>query len=140
MNRREFVNGGTAFGLAMVSSACSASPFWTQERLPRIAHLSTLPCEARLEATVNPFLAGLHQLGYIEGESITMGWCFGSARHLSVAAAATSLDRLPRCEHPAGISLEGPRVFDLVINRTAARELGIRLPGEVASVVTEWIK
>ena len=50
----------------MPSSACGVLPARTPPRLPRLGYLSLGPREA-YAATVDAFLDGLRELGYVEG-------------------------------------------------------------------------
>jgi putative ABC transport system substrate-binding protein len=49
------------------------------------------------------------------------------------------LDRILRGAKPADLPVEGPTVFDVAVNRTTARTLGIDIPAEFAAQVTEWV-
>jgi putative ABC transport system substrate-binding protein len=48
-------------------------------------------------------------------------------------------DRIPRGAKPADLPLEGPTLFDLIINRSTAGALGIAIPPEFARQVTQWV-
>jgi putative ABC transport system substrate-binding protein len=54
-------------------------------------------------------------------------------------AANYHLDRILRGANPADLPVEGPTVFDLTINRTTARSLGVTVPPQLAAQVTEWV-
>jgi putative ABC transport system substrate-binding protein len=54
-------------------------------------------------------------------------------------AASYHVDRILRGAKPADLPVEGPTVFNLVVNRTTARVLGLSIPPEFAAQVTEWI-
>jgi ABC-type uncharacterized transport system substrate-binding protein len=49
------------------------------------------------------------------------------------------VDRVLRGAKPADLPVEQPTVFDLVINRTTARTLGLIIPPEFAAQVTQWV-
>jgi putative ABC transport system substrate-binding protein len=49
------------------------------------------------------------------------------------------IDRVLRGAKPADLPVEGPSVFNLIVNRTTARTLGIDIPPEFAAQVTKWI-
>jgi putative ABC transport system substrate-binding protein len=49
------------------------------------------------------------------------------------------VDRILRGARPADLPVEGPTVFDLTINRTTARSLGVTVPPEFAAQVTQWV-
>jgi putative tryptophan/tyrosine transport system substrate-binding protein len=81
LSRRRLICGAvqlsaTAAGLAVLSSACGLASSLTPRRMPRIAFLSPGPREAGAELVVDPFLDGLRDLGYIEGQTITIEWRF----------------------------------------------------------------
>ena len=44
------------------------------------------------------------------------------------ATAATYIDRILRGEKPADLPVQAPTKYELVINRRAARDLGLTLP------------
>jgi putative ABC transport system substrate-binding protein len=54
--------------------------------------------------------------------------------------AATVVDRILRGAAPADIPVEQPSAFELVVNRTTAQALGLRIPPDVAAQVTEWVQ
>jgi ABC-type uncharacterized transport system substrate-binding protein len=85
--------GVSAVGLALASSACSL-PMATPARIPRIGYLSPGPREGRTEF-VDAFLLGLRDLGYVEGQTITVEWCFtpvgSDARFPELVAELVSL-------------------------------------------------
>jgi putative ABC transport system substrate-binding protein len=54
-------------------------------------------------------------------------------------AGSYHVDRILRGAKPADLPVEGPTVFDLVINRTTAAALGLTIPPDVATQVTEWV-
>jgi putative ABC transport system substrate-binding protein len=55
-------------------------------------------------------------------------------------AASYHVDRILRGARPADLPFEGATLFDLVINRTTARALGLTIPPEVAAQVTAWVE
>jgi putative ABC transport system substrate-binding protein len=77
--RREFVRLGSATaGLALLSTACGLSAPWARQRIPRIGYGSYGPRDVVVATYVDPFLKGLRELGYVEGETITIEWRFTS--------------------------------------------------------------
>jgi putative ABC transport system substrate-binding protein len=54
-------------------------------------------------------------------------------------AANYQVDHILRGAKPSDLPVEGPSVFDLIVNRTTARMLGIAIPPEFAAQVTEWV-
>jgi putative ABC transport system substrate-binding protein len=54
-------------------------------------------------------------------------------------AAAYHVDKILRGAKPADLPVEQPSVFDLVVNVSTARALGLTLPSSFAAQVTEWV-
>jgi len=54
-------------------------------------------------------------------------------------AAAYHIDKILRGANPAELPVEQPTAFDLAINRTTARTLGLTLPPAFAAQVTQWV-
>jgi putative ABC transport system substrate-binding protein len=54
-------------------------------------------------------------------------------------AGSYYVDRILRGAKPADLPVEGPTVFELIVNRMTARALGIAFSPEFAAQVTEWI-
>jgi putative ABC transport system substrate-binding protein len=81
VSRRAFVGGLAGLGvsmtgLALVSSACNlVAPLSRQPRIPRIGYLTYAPREARADR-IDAFLQGLRELGYSEGQTISIEWRF----------------------------------------------------------------
>jgi putative ABC transport system substrate-binding protein len=55
-------------------------------------------------------------------------------------AATYHVDRILRGARPADLPVEGPTVFELIVNHTTAEALGITIPPDVAAQVTQWIQ
>jgi ABC-type uncharacterized transport system substrate-binding protein len=55
-------------------------------------------------------------------------------------AGSYRVDRILRGARPADLAVEGPMVFDLTINRTTARALGLDIPAEFVAQVTKWLE
>jgi putative ABC transport system substrate-binding protein len=55
-------------------------------------------------------------------------------------AGSYHVDRILRGAKAADIPFEGPTVFQLIVNRTTARALGIDVSQDFASQVTEWVQ
>src|SRR4051812_18298014 len=77
-SRRRFVQASLAVAaLGLLSgSGCMAVPTlpWSGKRIPRVGFLS--PNAAGPAPTTDAFLGGLRDLGYVEGQSITIDWRF----------------------------------------------------------------
>jgi putative ABC transport system substrate-binding protein len=63
----------------MATGACGVQAPWVRRRLPRIAWGSYGPREGAItELYINPFLDGLRQSGYVEGDTIGIEWRFAA--------------------------------------------------------------
>ena len=67
-----------ATGLTQACRAISFQAPWTSRRISHIGYGSYGPCEAYEQVYIDPFLDGLRELGYVEGESIAIDWRFTS--------------------------------------------------------------
>ena len=54
--------------------------------------------------------------------------------------AARYVDKLLSGARPADLPIEQPSTFDFLVNAGTARALGVSIPTDVASQVTEWIQ
>jgi putative ABC transport system substrate-binding protein len=71
--------GVSAAGLALATVGCAPSMPWDRPRIPRIAWGSYGPREGAItELYITPFLEGLRQNGYVEGETIAIDWRFAA--------------------------------------------------------------
>jgi putative ABC transport system substrate-binding protein len=57
----------------------------------------------------------------------------------NVRRAAVFVDKILRGAKPEHLAIERPTKFDLVINRTTAKVLGLTIPPELALLVDEAI-
>jgi putative ABC transport system substrate-binding protein len=78
LDRRIFLRAAgcaivSSLGLALVSSACDLLP--VTRRMPRIGYLCAGTRESRADR-VDAFIGGLHELGYVEGQTIAIEWRF----------------------------------------------------------------
>jgi putative ABC transport system substrate-binding protein len=80
MDRRRLLSGGAmATGLVVALSACGVQAPWAgQRRRPRIGYGSYGPREAYAAAYIDPFVDGLRELGYTNGQTIDIDWRFTS--------------------------------------------------------------
>jgi putative ABC transport system substrate-binding protein len=53
---------------------------------------------------------------------------------------ATYADRILKGANPADLPVQAPRAYDLSINMKTAQALGITIPLDLASQVTNWIQ
>jgi putative ABC transport system substrate-binding protein len=54
-------------------------------------------------------------------------------------AASHHVDSVLRGAKPADLPVEGPTVFELIVNRTTAKTLGLIIPPDFSAQVTEWV-
>jgi putative ABC transport system substrate-binding protein len=54
--------------------------------------------------------------------------------------AASYVDKIFKGAHPADLPVEQPTTFDIAVNLTTAKALGLAITPEVAAQVTEWAK
>ena len=82
--------------------------------------------------TVSSFKAPFADAGFL----MTHG-----ADNIALAArAAYYVDRILNGARPADLPVEQPSKFEFVINMSTARVLGITIPPDVATQVTEWVQ
>ena len=99
-NRRTFLRNAAGLGifgagLAALASACGVLSPQAHAKIPRLGYLSPGPREERTDL-VDAFLEGLRDLGYIEGQTVTIEWRFTPAgRDAAWAELAADLVRLP---------------------------------------------
>ena len=133
MRRREFIKGiaGSAAAWPLAAHAQPAS------RLPIIGFLGT-------DATAwSPwtaaFVARLRELGWIEGRTITIEYRWSEGRPERTTAFA-NVDKILHGTKPGSIPIEQPTKFDLVINLTTAKALGLTIPASLMSLADELIE
>ena len=102
LTRRAFAGGmavmvgGSVAGVSLVSSACDVLTVQKPTRVPRIGYLSPGPREGRETDWIDPFLSGLRDQGYVEGQTIAVEWrCTSDASAAGLAELAADLVRLP---------------------------------------------
>ena len=77
MNRRSFVSAAV---LGVLAAPLAAGAQQTRKAVPRIAFLSTTSPEDSPNPVVEGFRLGLHDLGYVEGQSVAIEWRWGRGR------------------------------------------------------------
>jgi putative ABC transport system substrate-binding protein len=65
---------------------------------------------------------------------------YGANSEANMRRAALDVDRILRGANPAELPVDQPTAYDLVVNATAARALGLTIPAIVATQVTEWLE
>jgi putative ABC transport system substrate-binding protein len=56
------------------------------------------------------------------------------------AAAATNVDRLLRGTRPAHLPVEQPTKFELIVNLTTAKALGVAIPSSISTRADQLIQ
>src|SRR5262245_57951787 len=64
---------------------------------------------------------------------------YGPSLNENNRLAAAMADKILRGARPSDLPIEQPTVFDLIVNRTAATDLVVTVPPDLAAPVTEWI-
>jgi len=65
---------------------------------------------------------------------------YGTSQHNTYKRAATYVDKILRGAKPADLPVEQLTTVDFAVNVQAAQALGLTLPPNVASQVTEWVE
>jgi putative ABC transport system substrate-binding protein len=65
---------------------------------------------------------------------------YGSNVLANSRRAATFLEKILKGARPGELPVEQPTTFDLVVNARTATALGITIPPNVATQVTEWVQ
>jgi len=99
LRRRRFVLGALRLGLVLAGTSplagCGAQPLRTQPPTPRhrLGFLWGEPVDRR-DPVVQPFLDGLRELGYVEGEKLTIEWRSAEGQPERLPGLAAELVRL----------------------------------------------
>jgi putative ABC transport system substrate-binding protein len=64
---------------------------------------------------------------------------YGASIAATNRRAAVYVDRILKGANPADLPVEQPTTFELVVSRKGLADLGLSLPPDVASQVTEWV-
>jgi putative ABC transport system substrate-binding protein len=99
--------------LALLVSACTVLPGSTQKRTPRIGVLVGGPQDSSIGGEcVDNLVAGLRDLGYIDGETISIEWRFPTVSSnvqfstLAEDLVAQQVDLIVACHTPAAIAAQ----------------------------------
>jgi ABC-type uncharacterized transport system substrate-binding protein len=65
---------------------------------------------------------------------------YDTSRNEMGRTAAVYVDKIIKGAKPADLPVEQPTVYELVINRTTAAQLGLSIPNELAVQVTQWVQ
>jgi len=90
--RRRFLQGGLALAGLGLLSGCGFPSLQARPatKVPRVGFLSLVPVGPSEDA----FRQGLHELGYVEGQTITIEWRYAEGREEQLPALAAALVRL----------------------------------------------
>jgi putative ABC transport system substrate-binding protein len=111
MKRREFLQtAAELFGIAIVSGCGFPKPEPKSASVPRLGLLTLGPSNATLAPLLEAFHQGLSELGYIDGQTISIEWRHGDGKPDQVPRAAAELvatrpDVIAVNFHPAAIAL-----------------------------------
>ena len=64
---------------------------------------------------------------------------FGPGHYEGYHGAAKYVDKILHGANPADLPIAGPTQFTMSANRTALAKLGLSLPSDLATQVSEWI-
>jgi putative ABC transport system substrate-binding protein len=79
-------------------------------------------------------------VGYKEDAQAGGLLSYGASQNGLGRETATLVDKILKGARPADLPVEQPTEYELVINQTTARALGIAIPSEVAQQVTQWVQ
>jgi putative ABC transport system substrate-binding protein len=104
-------------GLVLLSSACGLAPSQARAKIPRLGFLGTQARDIMADRA-DAFLEGLRELGYVEGQTITIDWRFtpppaGEAEFAPVAAELVALE-------PDVIFVDGGNLATHAVNRATS--------------------
>src|SRR5919199_2375535 len=92
--RRRFLQGSLALAGVSLLSGCGLLPSRSQQgaRIPRIGFLGSGSAES---FNREPFVQGMRDLGWVEGQTVAIEWRFAEATPEALPALAAELVRLP---------------------------------------------
>src|SRR5436190_22274197 len=93
-SRRQFLEGSLWLAGLSLLSGCGGLPFPGQQpaKVPRIGYLGT---GSRGNPDSEAFLAGLAELGYVEGRNLVVEWRFAEGSEAQLPQLAAELLSLP---------------------------------------------
>src|SRR5919199_2174832 len=94
-SRRRFLRGSLALAGTSLLAGCGVAPPWAQPaaKVPRIGFLGGTS-ESAEAARVEAFRQGLRELGYAEGQTITIEWRWAEGQFDRLPALAAELVNL----------------------------------------------
>jgi len=141
--RNSYSDNPKSLGLSVITfvlALCGAVAEAQQpKKVPRICYLGNTVTTP--ETTMKTFRERLRELGYIEGQNITIEYrnLEGKVERLPELAAEI-VDKILEGTKPADIPVERPKKFDLVINLKAAKQIGFTVPPEVLARASRIIR
>jgi putative ABC transport system substrate-binding protein len=88
-------------------------------------------------AAQHRLLTGYTARAFVEAGGLV---AYGADARAAYRRGAYYVDRILHGAKPGDLPVEQPTAYELVINRTAAEQLGLSIPPEVAAQVTEWVQ
>src|SRR4051794_9584539 len=96
LSRRQLVAGAGAAGLGLLAGCGRLPGQVAAPKLARIGMLVPYAAESRRSGElIEPFRAGLHELGYVEGQNIVLEYRFSGGQNERLPELAAELVRLP---------------------------------------------